>query len=268
MRNFQFGVLTKFVNVTERIPPTEQFTVSSDTFGCDARRDKTKFLCIEHKDLGMTTFIAEGARTDFKSLAVSHGDMTRQDKPLVTFIVPSVNRPTLKKALQSLKNTQSASWKAILVLDGVDSRLTQDDLCDKIKVVNIPKTGFSNCAGAVRNKGIAMVDTEWTAFLDDDDEITSDYIYRLQQEAKAHPHAEVILFRMIAGNELLPPKPQISLHDVGISFAMKTHLAQNQGFVFKASPQEDFDLLHALLSKGKNVHVSDFCTYLVRPPPP
>src|SRR5204863_4989183 len=109
-------------------------------------------------------------------------------------------------------------------------------------------------------------DTPWIAFVDDDDIVTRDYMLRLESEIASHPNADVIMFRMLRLNSVCPSARQISLHDVGISFAMKRSLASCESFWFEPSPSEDFNLLNKLLRAGKNIHVSDFITYIIRPP--
>ena len=47
----------------------------------------------------------------------------------------------------------------------------------RIKIIEIEKSGLDvNSAGNVRNKGIKHADTEWLAFVDDDDMLHEKYI--------------------------------------------------------------------------------------------
>ena len=88
---------------------------------------------------------------------------------MITFIIPSIGRDTLINSIQSIQNQTNENWKLIVIFDGVKSTLDFQD--DKIKVFEIEKTGeCTNNAGNVRNYGMQYVDTEWIAFLDDDDE--------------------------------------------------------------------------------------------------
>ena len=46
---------------------------------------------------------------------------------LVTFIIPSTNRPTLEHTIRSLQAQHNPSWEAIIVFDGVKpSKITTD----------------------------------------------------------------------------------------------------------------------------------------------
>ena len=110
----------------------------------------------------------------------------------ITFIIPSVGRPTLIRTLVSLQNLTIPYWKAIVVFDGVDGVDRIDD--NRISYISIPKTGVSNHAGNVRNIAIEKSDTTWIAFVDDDDSLTPDYLeefYKISD--KQDP--DVIIFR-------------------------------------------------------------------------
>ena len=51
--------------------------------------------------------------------------------PFITFIMPSVNRPSINNAIESLLNQTIPNWKLIIVFDCVDNNL--------INVPNDPK---------------------------------------------------------------------------------------------------------------------------------
>ena len=101
----------------------------------------------------------------------------------VTFIIPSINRESLTKTIDSLLKQTNNNWKAIIIYDGVEGKQFDDD---RIKTININKTGIVGQihgeAGLVRNVGIKEADTKWIAFLDDDDTITPYYIDSLYLE--------------------------------------------------------------------------------------
>ena len=42
----------------------------------------------------------------------------QMSEPLVTFVVPSIGRPSLHRALRSLVRMNCANWRAIVALDG------------------------------------------------------------------------------------------------------------------------------------------------------
>ena len=49
----------------------------------------------------------------------------------ITFIIPSVNRDTLKRSIDSLYRQTNKNWLAIIIYDGVEP--TQDFSSEKIK---------------------------------------------------------------------------------------------------------------------------------------
>jgi hypothetical protein len=262
MRKAEYGCENTWIDVTNQIlrfsDSKEPFVVKNELFGVDPCRGKKKFLKIT-TDSGIN-YALESFPTFFCELAQNpFGDCT---STRVTFIIPSIGRSTLLKTIESLEKMKSTSWQAIIVFDGFMT--PPMPIPSTISTLCIPKIGFLNCAGEVRNQGIRQATTEWIAFVDDDDQVTPDYMFRLQQEIESHPQAEVILFRMLQNQRVLPCGAGIRSGDVGISFAMKRSLCDKQGHWFQASASEDFDLLHRLQRAQINIHISPFITYLVR----
>lgn len=189
----------------------------------------------------------------------------------ITFIIPSVGRPTLIRTLVSLQNLTIPYWKAIVVFDGVDGVDRIDD--NRISYISIPKTGVSNHAGNVRNIAIEKADTTWIAFVDDDDSLTPDYLeefYKISD--KQDP--DVIIFRMIypANYERSPGESLriiptlntnniIRLYDVGISFCIKK--CKNIEKYFEPSGCEDFIILKKLNDMNKAIVLSEKVCYKV-----
>ncbi len=230
---------------------------------------------------------AEGAYIHV-SMEESNGDpafaMHAAQVPFVTFIIPTIGRSTLQHTLESLHKMESKQWKAIVMYDGKftpdeNGKVIMPHAIEELKKQideeqqNIflfeigRKLGFQNCAAEVRNIAMSKADTPWVAFLDDDDEVTPDYMFRLQSEINSHKNADVIVFRMLIMNSVMPKGNFFSIHNVGISFAMKRNLFEKQKFTFEPSKCEDFTLLNKLQKQGKNIYVSPCVVYVVRPPP-
>ena len=99
---------------------------------------------------------------------------------LITFIIPSINRPTIDNTIQSLLNQTNPKWECFILYDGVEGKNFDDP---RIKIFNLNKLGKKGerhgNAGLVRNEGIKMCKTEWIGFLDDDDTIHEDYVKTL-----------------------------------------------------------------------------------------
>jgi glycosyltransferase involved in cell wall biosynthesis len=192
---------------------------------------------------------------------------------LITFIIPTINRNSLLKALQSLINQSITNWKAIVVFDGcepIDNELLKILLNDRFLYISINKQGIfkdktHGAAGFVRNIAMSIVNTPWTGFLDDDDHILPNYTQSLLEEIKINPSAELISFRMIDKTQILPPDymTTIEFGYIGISFCYKTQLFQD-GFKFIQSGQEDFDFINNIKDAKKKIILSPFITYIVR----
>ena len=177
---------------------------------------------------------------------------------LITFVIPSIGRPSLATTLQSLQRQTCPLWKAIVVFDGIPPSLTVSD--ERIELLSIPKTGSDRSAGEVRNHGLALVKTPWAGFVDDDDTLNPNYVSHVQTVSMA----DVIVFRMIRNPDgrILPPlgETEFKAGQVGISFCMKASLLQ-EGFTFQSSTMEDFQLLDRLRTAHKKIILSDQIMY-------
>jgi hypothetical protein len=198
---------------------------------------------------------------------------TASDDPFVTFVVPSIGRNTLERALRSLDVQTDQAFRAILVADGF---VAPASLSARFPWLSIAATGArlgrANHAGAVRNIGIEMAATEWVAFLDDDDALSPRYVEWLRAEIRASPDADAVVFRMRtdkAGprHKVLPPigETDFAVGRVGISFAA---LRSPKSIVpkllaFRPGSTEDFDLLDRLRSAGSEMVLSPRVAYFV-----
>lgn len=179
----------------------------------------------------------------------------------ITFIIPSVNRPTLKHALRSLVKQTNPNWECIVVYDGVNGPKFDDD---RIKILKIPKIGSfgpnHGLAGLVRNFGIKDVKTEWIGFLDDDDSLDPNYVSVLFEKYFTY---DFVVWRMKYTNGIVLPRfnsNDITFGDVGISFCYKSKLDQ----LFKNNKDgEDFDFLTDLKQKTSNYIIASEVTYNV-----
>ncbi len=184
---------------------------------------------------------------------------------MITFIVPTIGRDTLSRTLTSLKNQTIKEWKAIVIFDGIKSNIEEDD--ERIKIIEIEKSGLDvNSAGNVRNKGIKHADTEWLAFVDDDDMLHEKYIECFNEEITRKKTLDVVIFRMFNDNNHIVPllnTDNFYVYFVGISFAVKKSIF-DKGIVFIPSYKEDFDYLDKLRTKGYKMCISPYTTYFVR----
>lgn len=184
-------------------------------------------------------------------------DPMRQRRAVITFIVATVGRPTLARAISSLLDQQDGGWRAIVVGDGVEPQVSDDE---RIRALAVEKLGHP---GLVRNEAIPHVRSPWTGFLDDDDRLAPDYVGHLRAEKTG---ADVVVFRMLHPQlGRLPVDDAVRHGNVGISFAVRTRMLRDTPFRadFLYS-NEDYELIHDLEQLGARIVFSPHCCYLVR----
>lgn len=191
------------------------------------------------------------------------------DKNIITFVIPTINRPSLIDTLESLICQVDKGWKAICVFDRIEPsediklKLESDSRFSYVILTN--KLGLNkNSAGLVRNVGIEQVMTEWVGFVDDDDVLSPYYIHCLKDELINSLTVDCVIFRMIYTHIMpLPRDTDFHRNFVGISFCYKTELF-HQGFQFIPSSGEDYDLLNRFRDEGIKMIISSHITYKVR----
>lgn len=186
---------------------------------------------------------------------------------MITVIIPSKGRGTLKRALTSLVYQTNPNWVCYVILDGVEIKDSIFD--DRIIYYSSPKVGNGiNGAGLVRNKGIELSQTNWICFLDDDDTFTPDYINNLYEEITKNPDMDICIFRMSYSpdnNLILPPfgDEGIRVGQIGISFAVNKKFIDDKNIRFTNSKIEDFFFLEKCeLNQAKIIYSNHIC-YLV-----
>ena len=199
---------------------------------------------------------------DYKNVINPVFDNDKEYEYGITFVIPTLNRPTLTNTVNSLINQTNPNWKCKIVFDGVEPIHFDDDRIESIKIEKAGLIGPANGqAGLVRNHGIEKVDTEWVGFVDDDDTLTEDYVDSLLNN---YSDKDFVIFKMRYENGLVLPRSEnneIKFGDVGISFAYKTKL--NMKFS-QNRDGEDFDFLLNLKNKTNNYVISDEIMYNVR----
>ena len=182
---------------------------------------------------------------------------------IITFIIPTIGRETLKNTLISLQNQTKENWKAILIFDGCDININNID--DRIKIVCCNKLGSNiNNAGLVRNYGIRLADTKWVAFLDDDDVIDETYLEKFYEELELNNEFDILIFRMNLCGRVIPSldTDNFYINDVGISFVAKKEIFDN-GIKFIPDGAEDFLLLNQIRKKNYKMIISPYVMYYV-----
>lgn len=188
---------------------------------------------------------------------------------MITFVIPSIGRETLKRSLQSLIHQSNQEWKAIVGLDGVKieqlNDLPQDN---RVQFLELEKSGRSGkihgVGGTVRNQIISQIEDGIIAFLDDDDSLSRYYVEEIYKNFIDNPIDCVVLRMIYSNGNFLPPYncDRLSVGKVGISFAVKTKFLKENNLFFRSSEVEDFDLLKRISSLGK-IHLSDYIGYKI-----
>lgn len=183
---------------------------------------------------------------------------------MITFIIPSLNRPTLKRTINSLLNQSYKDWKAIVIYDGIQGEIFEDK---RIETINIEKTGIVGTAngqsGLVRNHGIIRCNTEWVGFLDDDDTISENYVSLLKEK---YNNYDFVVWRMKYENgNVLPPflLNELKFATVGISFCYKKSIFKELLFS-QNRDGEDFDFLMELKKQSNKFIITPEVMYNVR----
>lgn len=183
-----------------------------------------------------------------------------------TFIIPTIGRPALNRAIKSLFVQTDKHWTAIVVWDGAkkdampvllhDYRITHLGTSGK-------KLGHGNVGALVRNVGLAIAQSEWIANLDDDDTVTPDYVERLKQESDG---CDLIHFRTRypdLQSDTRPGRSQTEFRadTVCNSFAFRLAFARAHNIQYIDDPSEDWATFKALLDAGATAKMSKHVTY-------
>jgi glycosyltransferase involved in cell wall biosynthesis len=136
-------------------------------------------------------------------------------KPGITVVIPSIP-PRQKMLTRALRSVSAQRRKADVVVTQIDN--------DKVG------------AALNRDRGLAQVETEWVAFLDDDDELYSHHLEFLYDHA-IETDADLVYPWFDVGSGGTDPFPQFegrpwsneNPHQIPITFLVKTEVAKEIG---------------------------------------
>jgi len=189
--------------------------------------------------------------------------------PIITFIIPSIGRETLKNTIISLQNLKNSNWLCIIIFDGVKQNIQIND--DRFTIYEIEKKGEKNYGGYVRNLALKKsINTSWVGFVDDDDTVSDKYIQYLLEESNKYNNVDVIIFRMMYENNLILPEKNdknIIMNKVGISFAIHKNIFEKKKYFFKNNSKEDYYFLRTLQKNKYKMLISGYIAYFVRTNP-
>jgi glycosyltransferase involved in cell wall biosynthesis len=190
----------------------------------------------------------------------------------IIFIIPTIGRDTLSNTINSLKQLTCNNWKCIIVFDCVENHIEPIDDNRFIIINKLEKHGDGvNGAGVVRNIGFDYIlnnniECNFVGFVDDDDMISPYYIENLHKELEINNDAEVVVFRMMFGDQpshsVLPDCTSINAGHVGISFCVKRNLIKENRF--ENGYLEDFKYLKNIQDKKHKIVISAFVNYFIR----
>jgi glycosyltransferase involved in cell wall biosynthesis len=181
-------------------------------------------------------------------------------KNKITFIIPSINRDTLGRSIDSLIRQTNPNWECIVIFDGVDGVEFDDE---RIKIIRSKKLGgnspYHGISGLVRNVGLDLVNTEWVGFLDDDDTLDTSYVDTLFEK---YNNYDFVIWRMIyPDGRVLPQGNSIQFGNVGISYCYRNKF-ENLRFDNNRDG-EDFDFLLKLKTLTNNYIVTPEVMYKI-----
>jgi len=185
----------------------------------------------------------------------------------VTFIIPTIGRQSLKRTIGSLLEQPQWNWRCHIVFDGIDpikiEGLPIDYLNDNHFIIE--KCEKQNHAGLVRNIAIPKVDTNWIAFVDDDDWLAPTYISSLHNYINKDLNLDLVIFtyQNKVTNSIFPPKGSTDFNAcaVGISFAIKTSFVKEHNILFTQGAVEDFRFLDDARNAGAKYIVTNEIQY-------
>lgn len=209
----------------------------------------------------------------------------KPNKFYVTFVIPTVQRPSLYKALTSIQLQTSFKHVAIVIINDSNQPFKKTLIPEHLKHVFILDHESKGWPSPARNFGLKFIqqqfNTQWIAFLDDDDYLHPKYIQWLEDAEKFH-QPDVVIFRATGEIQHIPAKAYIpnkhlrylSLGNVTIAFAIQFKVLQffNENIQVKRGNTgnlliaEDFHYLQDCYKKGLKLIISPHIAYGVRKP--
>ena len=193
--------------------------------------------------------------------------------PFITFIIPTIGRPSLRAAIGSLINQVHPDWQAIVIGDHVEPHIWQRCIVSDRRIVSInlaERLGHDNVGAEVRNRGLqwlkeGIMMPDWVGNLDDDDTLTPDYILKLVEDGK---DVDLLQFRAEWENKIdirpIIGETRLLPATVSNAFAFRYDFAERHNLHYIDSTSEDWATIQSFISAGARCKVSDHVTYRVR----
>lgn len=193
----------------------------------------------------------------------------KQSNNIITLIMPTINRPSIHAAINSVKEQDADNWILCVAGDGFMPNIIDDD--DRIFCIECPRL---QSAGEVRNYVIQnYVGTDWVGFIDDDDYLYPSYVSRWTL-LKNQQNPDVILFKMNNYGVVVPTEPGgewvtdsvIRYGNIGMSFCAKFEILYDNLFdnEMLTGSGEDHRMIKTLYNAGYKIWLDTETLYHVR----
>jgi hypothetical protein len=157
----------------------------------------------------------------------------------------------------------------VVAFDGVKPRFHYDKVEEEtVTYVELPHQGTP---ARTRNKILDLgINSDWTAFLDDDDFISNDYGKRMLYWDNKYPDVDIFINSiMFLGQGRIIPEVKdqtFRMDDVGINFCYRNN-ERTKGLRFRdMDNREDFYFLEDAKAKGLNIYLTHEVNYFVPTP--
>jgi hypothetical protein len=165
----------------------------------------------------------------------------------ITYIIPTMNRPSLSKSIHSILS-QDANARIIIQKGGSAGENRNSGLLSEV-ITNTVVDGYS----------------DWISFLDDDD------FYREGYLAEVDDSYDLIILKMLQNGVEIPRNSNLVASNVGINFMINTSFLSNimlqsgemdRAYLFDSlGPAEDWRFLEKILQHNPKVKITDKIFY-------
>ena len=190
--------------------------------------------------------------------------------PLISIITPVFDTPVkrLEEAVQSVLAQAYENWELVLIDDGSsdpDLLRVLPHLAGRDRRVVTASLGKHEGISAASNRGLELARGEWVTFLDHDDVLEPDALFRIVQLLQTHPDADLIYtdedklgedgFDAPVFKPDWSPDFFLSYNYLGHLTAMRRDLVQKAGgFRSQFDSAQDYDLFFRVTELTNRIH--------------
>src|SRR6266576_3372579 len=191
-------------------------------------------------------------------------------RPLISVITPVFDTPVqrLEEAIESALAQAYENWELVLIDDGsshADLLRALPLLAANDQRIILKSLGKHEGISAALNQGLGLARGEWVAFLDHDDVIEPDAVFRIVKLLQTHPDADLIYSDedKLGEDGVEAPlfKPDwspdffLSYNYVGHLTAVRRDIVQQAGgFRSQFDSAQDYDLFFRVIEQTQRIH--------------